>query len=128
MTEKTLNTKLYITDGLKKYDKMVYKLPITADLITLAQSAYFSYKLYLERKRVIIKQEAAKKALEAEKKAKEEALLESLKKEKQTIKNLENELKLAEKNCKAASQHAESMQNALKDAVTKNAKDIVIKC
>lgn len=127
MTEKTLNAKLYITDGLKKHDKLVYKVPITADLIKLAQGAYSSYKLYLEKERLIIEQEAAKKAIEIEKEAKKEALLESLKKEKQTIKHLENELKSAEKNCKAASQDTESMQNALKDAITKNAKYVVVK-
>lgn len=67
------------------------------------------------------------KKLQSSRSRKEEALLESFKKEKQTIKNLENELKLAENNCKAASQNTGSMQNVLKDAVTKNAKSIIIK-
>lgn len=105
---------------------MVYKVSITGDVIKLAQGAYSSYKLYLEKKGLLLNKKLRRK-LQKQKKKLKKKLYQKVLRKKKTIKNLENILKLAEKNCKAASQDAESMQNTLKDAVTKNAKDIVIK-
>ncbi|XP_043465120.1 uncharacterized protein LOC122500314 [Leptopilina heterotoma] len=127
MSERTLNAKLYIIDALKKYDKMVYKVPITSNLIKLAQGAYKSYQLYLEKQKLLSQQEAEKKRLEEEASTKEKEHLKTLEKNRRTIKKLEIDLKSAEKDYKAALEDSESMQNALTASVKNNAKEIVIK-
>lgn len=50
----------------------------TVALIKLARGAYSSYQLYLEKGKFLAEQEATKKAVDAEKKAKEEAQLYNL--------------------------------------------------
>ena len=106
---------------------MTYKAPITPELIKLGQGAYTSYKFYLEKEKLAAEQAAAQKAAEIKNKAEQEALLKNLEKERQTVKNLENDLKIAQKEYTNAREDAESMQIVLKDAISKNAKTIIIK-
>ena len=64
MTERTLNAKLAITDTFKKYEQMVYRVPIVPELHNLAQGAYRSYQAYLEEQKRIAQEKAAQAAAE----------------------------------------------------------------
>lgn len=53
--------------------------------------------------------------------------MKNLEKERQTVKNIENDLKIAQKEYSQAREDAESMQGVLKEAISKNFKPIVVK-
>lgn len=52
MSERMLNAKLAVFEGLKKYNYMVHKVPIPNNLIKLAQNAHHSYQSFLENERL----------------------------------------------------------------------------
>ena len=102
MTERTLNAKLAITDTLKKYEQIVYRVPIVPELHNLAQGAYRSYQAYLEEQKRIAQEKAAQAAAEIKRKADEKLLLESIYKRNKTVRKLEKDLESAEKSYKDA--------------------------
>ena len=119
MTERTLNAKLAITYTLKKYEQMVYRVPIVPELHNLAQGAYRSYQAYLEEQKRITQEKAAQAAAEIKRKADEKLLLESIYNRNKTVGKLEKDLESAEKSYKDAESDAESMQKVLKDTTKK---------
>ena len=68
MTERTLNAKLAIIDTLKKYEQMVYRVPIVPELHNLAQVVYRSHQAYLEEQKKIAQEKAAQAATEIKRK------------------------------------------------------------
>lgn len=92
MSEKMLNARLNIRDGVKKY-KNVAAVPITKKLLSLSYSACRSYKAHLEEeKKLKEKQLKAAQMLEEEKK-KAELLEQDLRTKKDSIINIETKSK-----------------------------------
>lgn len=48
MSERTLNARLNVMDGLKFYNNNAVQVPITKELLKLSQNAHHSYTLYCE--------------------------------------------------------------------------------
>ncbi len=48
MSERTLNARLNIMDGLKFFNNNAVQVPITKELLKLSQNAHHSYTLYCE--------------------------------------------------------------------------------
>ena len=51
MSEKALNARFAIVEGLKRYDCKVHKVPITVELLKLARSARHAYHAYLDEQK-----------------------------------------------------------------------------
>lgn len=131
MCEKMLNAQLHINEGLKKYDYMVYKVPITPELLKLSRGAHASYLLYIEAEKMKKQKEEEKRLIDAKIKAEEE---ERKKLEKEVLEKREKEIKLLKKELeklknehKMAHNDADSMQKALLNAIKSNSKSIVTK-
>ena len=121
MDERTFNAQCAILDGLKMYDNKSYKVPITSELLRLAQNAHRSYQIYLEYQKRKEKEMEKQKEKDEKILAKEREIAENWKKEVTTIKCLKNDLKFAEHECKEASKDAQDMTLVLKQA-SKNKK------
>ena len=114
MNERTLNYKMIINDSLKEFDSMPYKVSITKELLDMAQSAYRSYKTYLEDEKKaeeLLKQK--EKAVEQI--AKEKAEKEAIKTVKKKIEGLKQELLSLKEIHKEASNNADAMDKNLQE-------------
>ena len=61
MHERTLNSKLIVSDAMRKYNHEAYKVPITDELIKLGHGAYRTYQNFLDEQKRIIEEENKKK-------------------------------------------------------------------
>lgn len=93
MSERMLNAKLAVSEGLKKYDYKVHEVSIPNNFIYLAQNAHRSYQSFVESERRIADEKTRQRTVEAEHQEKKMAVLDSMRKEKTKIKTLESELK-----------------------------------
>lgn len=126
MAERTLNSQLSISDGLKTFENKIHEVPITSELIKLARNAHRSYQLYLEEERRKKAEELQKKEKDQELIRKEREKAKSLEKAKQTMKVLETKLSDAEKEFEEAAADTESLMLVLKNSATKNCSSQVL--
>ena len=61
MKERTLNAQLNILEGVRKYDSLAHKVPITGELLKLAKNAHRSYQMYRDEQRRIANEKKKKK-------------------------------------------------------------------
>lgn len=79
MNEKTFNAKFSIIDGLKRFNSFPHKVPISGELLKLAQTARCSYHTYLDQQKKIIEEKKKQDAEEKERKIKENVILQNVK-------------------------------------------------
>lgn len=127
MTERTLNAKLTIADAIKRYNKEVYKIPITKELIKKGQNAYRTYNDYLEEQHRLREEQEKQKIISEQEKVEQKELLERLDQGMRTIRSLEDELKNVKKMWMEADANAVSMQNLLNESIKKSLSPEVIK-
>lgn len=124
MSVETLNAKLFIKDGLRRFNNRPERVPITAKLLTSAQLAYSKYKEHLEKKKREKEDEERKKQeKEEEEKARadEASRKQSL---REDIGRLEEEVKKARKieesQKKAAVRLLDEASDRLKNALKRD--------
>lgn len=121
MGERMLNAKLTISDAIKKYENLIYKIPVTKDMIKFGRSAYRSYQNYLDERKRKEEMERAQELLSAAEKEKEKKALENLAKEVKNVNILQEELKEAKEKLKHARKNANELVNLLHNS-SKNGK------
>ena len=97
---------------------MVHIVSIT-EFLQLAQGTHRSYVNYLEEQRKIEEEKKSEKEMNEERLAAEKLVQEEMKKEPETIKILELQLKDAQKSYEIAHRDADDVQNVLKDSSNK---------
>lgn len=124
MLVRTLNAKLNVLDGMKKYHNSAALVPISRELISMAQQAHQSYILYLEeekRKALEMKQINDDKAALL---LKEEESRNKFAESKTILKKMEQEAKESRKKREATQESADSLlkeaSKRLKLAIEKN--------
>lgn len=113
LIERTHNAKLFINDGLKAYDSLVHKVPITVNLLQLARNAHRSYCMHLDKEKEIEAKKLAAQAKAAKRVQEETAFQKSIDKETNEISKLENKLQDADKELAEASKSVDFTQQTL---------------
>lgn len=126
MDLQTLNARLTVRDGLKMFDYKPHRISITPELLKLARTAHRSHQAYLEEKKKISDEQKKKKEKEVERKKREEELLKNVNDQKETLEKLETQLIEEKKQYKIASNDAEKMQSALRDAAKNSSSPAVL--
>ncbi|XP_046591733.1 uncharacterized protein LOC124293709 [Neodiprion lecontei] len=109
MSERTLNARLAICDGTKKFKNKPHLVPITRDLITSGRLAHQNYTCFLEEERK--KKYKTAEAAKAEKMRleQEKENLKEIESKKQSIEDLEVKLKVAQKEQDMKKQSADAL-------------------
>jgi len=124
MSIKTLNARMIIKDGLKKYNNKPDRVLVTKQLITMGRSAHIKYKAYLEeQKKNEIEKKRKENQKEEEKKMQEQLMKDQVKK-RNDIFVLEAQYKEAKQendnNIEAREKLLEEAVNRLKNALKEN--------
>ncbi|XP_048511379.1 uncharacterized protein LOC125500995 [Athalia rosae] len=96
MSLKTLNAKIYIKDGMKRFQNKPELVPMTKKLILAAESAHLKYKNYLEEVARAAKEEEVTRNAEKPEIEKKRALKEKMEQSRKKLKILETEFKSAD--------------------------------
>ncbi|XP_015930082.1 uncharacterized protein [Parasteatoda tepidariorum] len=123
MSEKMLNARLNIKDGIQKF-KNVSEVPITKKLLSLTYSAGNSYFAYLEEQKKAKERELKEAAEKEEEKKKSETLKEEVERKKEGINSLEKKAQVLMVKHQEIQSSADSLlkegNERLKEAVKKN--------
>lgn len=109
-----LNVRFSILDGLKRFDNMPHKVPITNDSLKLARSARQSYQNYLDEQKLIAEEEQKRAAADEERRKKEKAISDQFDSDVKTLKSLETELLKEEQIYNNCIKEANSMQKLVR--------------
>lgn len=107
MVEKTLNAFMIVKSVLRSYANEPHQVPITKNLLMMAQKAYANYKLYLEEEKQKKVAENEEKSKAKERKAAEEQDRKKMKELKSSIERREEEVKILRKDEEEKRQTAE---------------------
>jgi len=125
MDEKTLNARFSIIDGLKRFNSMPHKVPISSKLLTFARTARRSYHSHLDEQKRIAEEKEKQEAEEKKRKNKEKVILNDIKIQIENMKNLELQLISEEEVYKEAIKESELMQTVLKNTANSMTNKVV---
>jgi hypothetical protein len=111
MLERTLNAKLNIIDGMKKYSYRAALVPITQELVTAARLAHQKYLVYLEAEKVKLNETAMQKTAEDERLRLEKIASEKLNESNKKLIEMEKDAEIARKKVIASKGSADSLLN-----------------
>lgn len=120
MSEKTLNARLNISDGMKKFDNLAFKFPINDNLLKLGSTARRSYINYLEDERKKEEEEKNKKGIDEKEKAQNAEDIKNLKRDMKDLESLEKDLTEAKKLWQESSKNTDAMENIIKESSNPN--------
>jgi hypothetical protein len=115
MSERTLNGRLNVIDGMARYKNRAELVPITKRLLALARNAWNSYERYLEDERKKKEELKQREEDEAEHREAERKKKECLQNKKQRIDQLENELDEKKQMAKSKGEIADSLLKEASD-------------
>ena len=120
MALKTLDARLMVREGLRRFDFIPYKVPISNELLNMSRNAHREYQLHLEEERRKEEKKNKEIQLELERAKKEEEILKEITKESNKLKDLESQLQEAEKKHSSSVGESEEMQMILSESTKNN--------
>jgi hypothetical protein len=123
MSERTLNGRLNVIDGIARYNNKAELVPITKRLLTLARNAWNSYERYLEEERKKKEEEKQREKDEADHVEAERKKSECLKSKKERIAQLENQLGEKKQEAKSKGQIVDTLLKEANDRLVSAVKE-----
>jgi hypothetical protein len=123
MSERTLNGRLNVIDGIARYNNKAELVPITKRLLTLARNAWNSYERYLEEERKKKEEEKQREKDEADCVEAERKKSECLKSKKERIAQLENQLGEKKQEAKSKGQIVDTLLKEANDRLVSAVKE-----